>query len=107
MTRVAPGQLWRWDFDVHDGWWMFELVTESRRHSIVSDGVATLERGDTFMIVVVDDSGPHEFDLPTQDGLGQTICDLPARWHVVLIKNQLAWIKHDDLLVSTLITDVP
>lgn len=102
LTRIVPGQMWMWDFKVAEGWWPLEAVTEERRVGYNARNII-IHRGLTFTVISLDDPGPFEVVGIDEDGM---VSNKPTRWHVVLVKDTLAWMRHDDFGVSKLIKDV-
>lgn len=108
---IRPGQLWRWNFEVKDGTWFFEVVTSSSRNGFLTDQQhVIIKRGDTFTVTACDDPGPARIpgmDLPMLDVSGfMSPAQPPKRWHVVLLGGKLVWIDHESFEQAELITDV-
>jgi hypothetical protein len=89
---LKPGQLWKWNWRVGDGSWIFEIVTAARRLSPTIIASATMKMNDTFMLVSTDDEGPWGFN-PHHD------------WVVALHRDVLIWMRRPDLLCALLIED--
>lgn len=106
MTRIVPGQLWRWDFDVLGTWmWPLEIVTEERRHSVGVGSHTLLFKNNVFTIIAIDDEGPFD-DFQSSYEL-RPVGPYEVRWHVILVNDVLAWFDHSNFVVSSLIQDVP
>ncbi len=104
--RVVPGQLWRWAFDVNDGWWLFQRVTTAGRTQMDSS-VDVVYKDDLFTVVVNDDPGPFQLPEFNIDANGGLIVPTSHRWHVVLLRDSLYWCRNDWLESSELMYDVP
>lgn len=103
--NLKPGQLWRWNFLVNDGSWLFQRVSTEGRTSVFADGWHFMKRGDVFTVVTVDDPGPYDMRLPKVDDYGMVSYDPPKRWHVVLFQGTLLWFDHECFSQAELVTD--
>jgi len=110
--QIKPGQLWRWEFQVNDGWWMFSTVTSSARENFLdyTQEQVMIKRGDTFVVIVPDDPGPAMVpgsNIPMLDegGLMTSPAQPPKRWHVVMLHGKLVWMDHEDFNQAQLVTD--
>jgi len=100
--RIVPGQLWRWAFEVNDGFWLWQRVTEAGRVG-PNESHEVVEVDDLFMVMAVDDTGPYE--LPNFDPATGEFKPV-YRWHVVLLRDTLYWFRHDWFGCSELVQDV-
>ena len=100
----VPGQMYVWTFDVLDGTWPMQLVTEEGRNSFYG-AYSTIEQGACFIIITVDDQGPPRPLIPDYDDHGDLVAYVPQekRWHVVLTKDKLFWFEHDWLSYAKLV----
>lgn len=105
VSEPKPGQLWAWQFPYKDGSWPFQRVTSEARHVAFSGGYVNLKRGSTFVIVVIDDSGPYVLSLPKINDIGQIVVEPHKRWHVAMACGGLIWVEHGWLEYAELITD--
>lgn len=95
---VLPGQLWTWEFEVGDGAWFLSKVSDKRQNNPWSTGsVIGIRRGETFIVVSTNDSGPSIIPDIVDD------CCL-EQFHVILINNFLAWMPHDLFKFATLVS---
>lgn len=106
LTDPVPGQLWVWCFEVQDGSWPVQWVTTASRENPFAGNVEIIKRGNVFTVVAVDDPGPKDYDVPLLDSDGMLVTEPPKRWHVVLLKGVLCYMRHDWLSVSELVNDV-
>lgn len=88
---IVPGQLWCWAFDVGDGSWWCQRVTERARETFDTNGTF-ISRGDIITIINVDDTGPHTSAYAALDNAaGAGLAH--KRWHVALVRHTLVWME--------------
>lgn len=109
-TKLRPGQLWRWDFDVGKddttkGWWPANRVTTEGRYTL-STAFVIIKYGDLFTIVTVDDSGPYDIRVPSFEDDGSMRYPTPKTYFVALHDGVLVWFEHNWLEQCKLIQDV-
>ncbi len=86
VKSLKPGQLWRWTFDLSDGSWFLQPVSDEARNSLISRrGIVTIKYNDLFCIISTIDSGPFQYYDPARERKPQ------LEWCIVMIKDTLCW----------------
>lgn len=103
--KIEVGQMWKWNFNVGEGWWLLQAVSDAARREWKPNDNEVIRKNDVFIVVCTDDSGPapamkENWDQATETW---TLISKPARHHVVLFHDRLVWIKHSDLSICKLV----
>jgi hypothetical protein len=106
MIDIVPGQLWVWKPNIPQmehikTFWPMTIVMDKSRGEFTFGEHVNALTNDLFTIVSNDDDGPFEPDLHTVD-LTRNDPTLEirtrSRYCVVLLRGQLVWMKHNDLV---------
>ena len=76
------------------GWWLFERVTATAGPGRPCEASST---GDKITVIAVDSfCGPRPGgELPTVNPDGTVTMPTIHRWHVVMLRGVLVWMRHD------------
>lgn len=105
---IRPGQLWTWTLDYGNvGGWPLMVVNDLSR--VVCINTCTIiKRGDTFLVVSLDDDGPAlpvflDID-PASNGV-QVPTFVNRLNHVILLHGQLVWLEGASFSCAKLLED--
>ena len=104
-TNPVPGHLYVFT-GLAGRRWLVQAVTQTAREDEFDMQHSTINVGDTFMIIVVDDEGPRKLFITELDEFGR-VRSTPntKRWHVMLLNGVMYWFDHVLLQFSNLVSE--
>lgn len=100
IADPVPGQMYAWEFEVLNGDWFIEYVTDVRRQQTFGGRNGLIKRGDLFTIITLDDPGPQQLPEYNEHGVPTVV---KMRFHTALLHDSLFWIEHSFLFFAKLV----